>query len=207
MIKNIVFDIGNVLIEFHPAEAMRKVGIPEEKIEPLLRASVFNVWWQELDRGFLPEEEVQNYMIADHPELEKEMKLFFRESRPYLVEPYAYSEEWLKGLKERGYHLYLLSNYPVSYFDMHSRDKFTFMPYIDGQIVSGYVRKIKPDPDIYRLLLETYQLKPEECVFMDDRKENIAAASKLGFHTILFQDYTQVCKKLEAMLENKTKIC
>lgn len=99
MIKNIVFDIGNVLIEFHPAEAMRKVGIPEEKIEPLLRASVFNVWWQELDRGFLPEEEVQNYMIADHPELEKEMKLFFRESRPYLVEPYAYSEEWLKGLK------------------------------------------------------------------------------------------------------------
>lgn len=113
----------------------------------------------------------------------------------------------VKRTKERGYHLYLLSNYPVSYFDMHSRDKFTFMPYIDGQIVSGYVRKIKPDPDIYRLLLETYQLKPEECVFMDDRKENIAAASKLGFHTILFQDYAQVCKKLEAMLENKTKIC
>ena len=68
MIKNIVFDIGGVLIRFMPGETMRKIGIPEEKIAPLLKASIYCKWWQELDRGFFEEEEVMKYMQEDAPE-------------------------------------------------------------------------------------------------------------------------------------------
>lgn len=201
MIKNVVFDIGNVLIGFKPAEAMRKIGIPEDKIEPLMKASVYTKWWEELDRGFLPEEEVHSYMMEEHPELAEEIRLFFQECPPLLVNCYDYAAGWLKSLKDRGLNVYLLSNYPVSYFELHSRECFDFMPYVDGKVVSAYVEKIKPDPDIYRILLDTYQLQAEETVFIDDRRENIAAAMRLGFWTIWFQDYPEACKKLEAILE------
>lgn len=207
MIKNVVFDIGNVLIGFRPDEAMKMVGISEEKIEPLMKASVYTKWWTELDRGFLPEEEVHNYMIEEHPELADEIRLFFRECPPYLVNCYDYAEEWLKSLKERGLKVYLLSNYPVSYFELHSRSCFDFMTYVDGKIVSAYVEKIKPDPEIYRILLQTYGLKAEECIFVDDRRENVAAATKLGFETVWFREFSDASKKLEAILEKYTKIC
>ena len=142
MIRNIVFDIGGVLIRFMPGEAMRKLAIPEEKIAPLLKASVYCKWWQELDRGFFEEEEVMKYMQEDAPEYAQDV-----------VEAFDYSAEWLKGLQERGYHTYLLTNYPASYYDLHSREKFTFMPYVNGQIVSAYVEIINPVNNIYRTLL------------------------------------------------------
>lgn len=207
MIKNVIFDIGNVLVEFRPQKTMRKIGIPEEKVDALLVASVFNKWWQELDRGFLPEKEVQEYMIADHPELENEIRCFFEKGTPHLVRSFDYSAGWLKSLKEKGLEIYLLSNYPESYFEIHSKKDFTFLPYVDGKIVSAYVKKIKPDPDIYRVLLETYGLNAQECVFLDDRKENIVVAQKLGFHTIWFRSYEEAREKLAAMLEKQAEIC
>ena len=122
MIKNIVFDIGGVLIRFMPGEAMRKLAIPEEKIAPLLKASVYCKWWQELDRGFFDEEEVMRYMQEDAPEYAKDIAYFMMNGKREVVEAFEYSAGWLKGLQERGYHTYLLTNYPASYYDLHSRE-------------------------------------------------------------------------------------
>lgn len=200
MIKNVIFDIGGVLIRFMPAEAMRKLGIPEEKIEPLLKASIYCKWWQELDRGFFEEEEVLRYMQEDAPEYAQEIAYFMENGKHEVVESFAYAADWLKNLQERGYHTYLLTNYPASYFELHSKEKFTFMPYVDGKIVSSYVEMIKPDPNIYRTLLDTYDLEEEECVFIDDRKENVEAAKKLGLHGIRFESFEQASAQLEKIL-------
>lgn len=87
MIKNIVFDIGGVLIRFMPGETMRKIGIPEEKIEPLLKASIYCKWWQELDRGFFEEEEVMKYMQEDAPEYAQDMRFLCQMESGMLWKP------------------------------------------------------------------------------------------------------------------------
>ena len=95
--------------------------------------------------------------------------------------------------------MYLLSNYPVGLFEIHS-PHFTFLPYTDGRVVSGYVKCVKPDERIYRCLLEKYSLRPQECVFLDDLAENVEGAKKLGIHGIHFQGYEDASTKLERML-------
>ena len=200
MIKNIVFDIGGVLVEFEPEKLMKRAGMPEEKLEDWMKASVRSKWWPEMDRGFFEEEELLRFMQEDSPEFSKELAWFMETGKREVVEPFDYSEGWLKSLKERGYHNYLLTNYPDSFFELHSRERFTFMPYVDGQIVSAVVELIKPDPNIYRVLLKTYGLKAEECVFIDDRRENVETAKKLGFHGICFESFEQATAQLEELL-------
>ena len=91
MIRNIVFDIGGVLIRFMPGEAMRKLAIPEEKIAPLLKASVYCKWWQELDRGFFEEEEVMKYMQEDAPEYAQDIAFFMSNGKRDVVEAFECS--------------------------------------------------------------------------------------------------------------------
>ena len=153
-----------------------------------------------MDRGFFKEEELLRFMQEDSPEFSKELAWFMEIGKREVVESFDYSEGWLKGLKKRGYHNYLLTNYPDSFFEIHSRESFTFMPYVDGQIVSAVVELIKPDPNIYRILLKTYGLKAEECVFIDDRRENVETAKKLGFHGICFESFEQATAQLEELI-------
>lgn len=70
---------------------------------------------------------------------------FIEEGKPYLTIPFAYSAQWLKQFHDRGYGVYILSNYPVSYFEAHKAG-FEFLKYTDGRVVSGYVKLLKPDP-------------------------------------------------------------
>lgn len=200
MIRNVVFDIGNVLVRFMPDVAMEQIGIAKENIASVLQATVCSKWWTEMDRGFLDEEVLWQYMMEDAPQLKEDIQLFKEKGKDKVVRAYDYAESWLKDLKERGFHIYLLSNYPKDYFACHSRQFFPFMPYIDGKIVSAEVEMIKPDPNIYRALLATYDLQPEECVFFDDRKENIAAAKKLGIQTVLFENYEQATVQFEQLV-------
>lgn len=205
MIKNVIFDVGNVLIAFHPEHEMRQLGIPEDKIEPMAEATYLSPWWVELDRGVIPEEEIIAHMKEEHPELAQDIDMFFTEGRKGLVDSYDYAAGWLKGLQEKGYKTYLLSNYPENYFELHMKKKFTFMPYIDGKVVSGAVKMIKPDAEIYEYLLQKFSLKPEECVFIDDRPENVETAEKLGIHGIIFTDYEQSRVELQHIIE-KNKV-
>lgn len=201
MIRNVVFDIGNVLVRFMPDVAMKQIGISEDRIDDVLRATVNSKWWTEMDRGFLPEEQLWQYMIEDAPQLEAEIRVFKEQGIDKVVRAFDYAADWMKGLKARGFHTYLLSNYPKDFFECHSAGFFPFMPYIDGKIVSAYVELIKPDPNIYRELLKTYGLKADECVFIDDRRENIEAARRLGFRGILFKSYEQATAEFEGFLE------
>lgn len=200
MIKNIIFDIGNVLVDFHPQKVLEQMGFCREHIEAILDATVRSKAWVELDRGVIPEEEVIADMRKKVPQdVQAEFDRFFAEGRPDLVEVYPYVHEWIHHFRERGYKIYLLSNYPVSFFELHS-SSFTFLPLADGRVVSGYVRMIKPDAEIYYHLLEKYQLQAEECIFIDDNAANIEAANALGIHGVQFLNYEDASRKVEAIL-------
>lgn len=204
MIKNIIFDVGNVLVTFRPDNTMRDLGIPEEKIADMAKATYSNPLWIELDRGVVPEEIAISHMKEEYPELSEYIDLFFEKGRPHLVVKTDYAPGWLKGLQEMGYKTYLLSNYPDNMFEMHAKTTFNFMPYIDGKVVSGHVKMIKPNADIYEYLLKEYDLNPEECVFIDDRQENVDTAISVGIHGIVFENFEQANTKLQEVINQES---
>ncbi len=200
MKKNIIFDIGDVLVSFRPKEAMADIGIPKAHIPALFDATVGSRWWAELDRGVLTEDACFVHMKEEHPELAAEIDLFHPAAKPLLVVSYDYAADWLSSLKASGYHIYLLSNYPESYYRLHCTKDFNFLPYVDGEVISAFVRMAKPDSAIYRHLLDKYHLKAEECVFLDDKPANIEAAEALGIQSILFTGYANAREQLSQFL-------
>ncbi len=200
MIKNIVFDVGKVLVTYEPDACMIELGF-DQKTRDAINAAVFrNPIWDESDRGVLSPEELLDCFIANAPEYAKEIRLA-RDSADRMHDLLPYAVDWVKSLKERGYHLYILSNYS-KFAQEACAYKMEFLPYMDGVVFSYQCKMIKPEPDIYQYLLDTYHLNPEECVFLDDRQVNIEAARQAGMHGILFQNYEQGSAELEKYLKS-----
>lgn len=200
MIKNIIFDIGGVLAQFRPREVMRELDFGEDVIAALSAVTFESPLWLELDRGVLAQEEVIRRMKAQRPEYGQELERFFAEGKERIVSPCEYAAGWLKRLRGQGYGIYLLSNYPAAYFDLHSRMHFDFLQHVDGKVVSGYIQMVKPEPEIYQYLLRTYRLRPGECVFIDDRPENVRAAEAEGIAGLVFESYEATDARLGEML-------
>lgn len=200
MIKNVVFDIGDVLVKFMPEASVKYIGVNKAEADKVLAATVGSRWWAELDRGVMEEEDVISKMIEESPKYKDAIRKFFDEGKEMLVEAFDYSEKWIESIKSRGYKVYLLSNYPRSYFLLHSEKKMPFVKNVDGKIVSAFVKTVKPEPEIYKILIDTYSLNPKECVFIDDRAENVEGAVKAGMFGIVFENYEDAAQKLERLL-------
>ncbi len=198
MIKNIVFDIGNVLAAFRWKEYIAELGYEGEMAERLARATTCNKMWLEVDRGTMTVNDIIDGCIASDPEIEPQIRHFFADRRRLVME-YDYSRKWLQELKDRGYKIYILSNYSRDHFQYISRH-FEFFGLEDGMLVSYTVGLLKPDPRIYAALFEKYGLIPEECVFLDDSEKNIEGAVKAGMKGIVFKDYEQGRADLEMLL-------
>ena len=200
-IKNIIFDIGNVLAKFRWADLFHDLGFSGEAFERIAAATVQHpTMWNEFDRSLMSDEDIIARCVERAPEYEKEIRLMFSKTE-LLVEEYKYSYEWIKGLKERGYKVYLLSNYGKTSFEAaREHGRLSFLPLVDGSVISYEVKIVKPEPGIYEALLEKYALKAEECVFLDDRADNIEVARKLGFHGIVVESHEQAKADLEKEL-------
>jgi putative hydrolase of the HAD superfamily len=198
MIKNIVFDVGNVLLDYDPDSYMDRLGFDEKTKAAVSEAVFCSSLWNEADRGVMSDEELIAGFIANNPAYEDQIRTAFEKSGD-TVKLLPYAETWVRSLKERGYHLYVLSNYG-EYTYGQSKHKMKFLPYMDGIVFSFRCKLVKPDPAIYRYLCDKYQLIPSESVFIDDRKENIAYAEKAGLHGIVFEDYEQGSRELEKIL-------
>lgn len=197
MIKNIIFDIGNVLADFRWADFLRDKGFDDAMIDRIAAASVRNPLWCELDRGVWTEEQLMQAFIKEAPELEKELHIAFDDVRG-MVTPRGYAIPWLEELKAKGYRIWYLSNFSAK-VERECSESLSFMPLMDGGILSYRDRLIKPDPAIYLLLLERYGLVAEESVFLDDTFENIEAAEKLGIHGIHFKEKEQAKEELRKL--------
>ncbi len=201
MIRNIVFDIGNVLTDFRWRGFLQDKGFQEEMVERIARASVMTPLWYEIDRGVWDEERLIREFIKLDPEIEEELRLAYGNVKG-MVTKRDYAIPWLKELKERGYRLYYLSNFShKAYVDC--MEALDFLPLMDGGILSYQERVVKPDPEIYLRLLRQYDLKAEESVFLDDTPMNVTAAEELGFRGICFETREQAQKELEGYLAEK----
>jgi putative hydrolase of the HAD superfamily len=200
MIKNVIFDVGGVLVDFRWRALMADLGMSIERQDEFEKKVFGSKWWAELDRGALAEEYVVGKLRESISEHIDAFELIWA-NQEYLVESFDYSPIWMDELKAKGLKIYLLSNYPKSIFSLHEeKGKFNFIDRIDGKVVSGFVGMAKPDEDIYRCLVDKYGLKAEECVFIDDREENIQTAKALGMKGIVFRDYEQARAELEREL-------
>lgn len=195
MIKNIIFDVGKVLVEWAPEEAMRKLGMDDAAVQAVADATVRSKAWDACDRSAKSSEEILADLVAGAPEYEKEICLFW-ENVGMAIWQYDYVKEWMRALKEKGYRLYILSNYGEWAYD-HTREALSFLTDVDGALFSFQVKQIKPEPGIYQSLLKKYDLIPEECVFMDDHAENIEAAHEQGFEGFVFTTYEDAVEKLK----------
>lgn len=197
MIKNIIFDIGNVLMPFGYRPFFESFGYDEETVERLSKATAQSPDWNELDRGVLSYEEVLRRFVENDSQLEEIIQRVFADLHGILG-VYDYTESWIKQLKEAGYGVYYLSNF-FQKADEDCKDLMGFLELTDGGILSYKDKVTKPDRQIYELLLERFGLKAEECVFLDDTKKNIDGARAVGIHGILFHDREQAVAELQKL--------
>ena len=189
MIKNLIFDVGNVLIEYRWNQMLLDYGLTKE--EAAVAGPLFfeHETWKELDLGNMPVEDVIVLYEKQLPEYAGLIRWFLTHLE---LMPIPRPDVWEKvhALKEKGYKIYLLSNYNEDFFRVHTEGA-SFLKDIDGKVVSYEIHKIKPYPEIYEYLLDKYELKPEESVFFDDRPENTQTAEELGMktYTITSKEY------------------
>ena len=197
MIDTIIFDIGNVLLDFDYMKQFRRL-FDEETANAVADVTVRKLEnWIELDRGVLSYEEAVNRMIQDAPHLEKEIPLAVGELYKH-VESYPYAAAWVKSLKEKGYRLYVLSNYGERPF-AESKTNMPFLEDMDGMLISYEIQEVKPSAAIYQALCDKFHIDPNKAVFIDDSAVNIAGAKDFGLHTIHFTGYADAIAQLEAM--------
>lgn len=194
MIKNIIFDLGNVLIHFKPDEFINK-NIKEEYKDKFYNIVFKGQEWIDLDRGTLEYSEAIKIFSEKLPECSEEIKKLFDNYILDVLEPFEKNIEIMKSLK-RKYNLYILSNFHYPAFDYIFKN-WEFFKYFDGKIVSGYCHLLKPEEEIYKLLCSTYSLKPCESIFIDDTKINIEMAEKLGIKGIHLTDINLLEKELK----------
>lgn len=200
MIRAIIFDLGKVLVEFHPLDGMKKLGFSEEVIEEFHK-KIFSGLWEQCDARPIGKREIRELFKKAVPGLEQEVD-FLWDHITVVTEVYDYSHPWILDLKRRGYQIFILSNYGQQSFEANSKI-YPFLADVDGIVVSYQVEMVKPNPEIYRYLAKKYQILPEEAVFLDDRKENVDGAISCGFSGIVFKNYKQAKEELEELLEKQ----
>ena len=201
MIRNMVFDIGNVLIDFRWKEYMRSLfGENEVLIQAINRGIWHNGCWAAMDKGEMDGAATLQSAIASAPQYEKEIRQTLANAA-HAFHKNEYAVPWVQELKKLGFHVYYLSNYSAFSIKVNP-GVLDFIPYMDGGVFSYQVKAVKPEPEIYRCLCEKYGLKPEECLFTDDVPENVKGAQACGFQGIVFESYEKTYPEImKALLE------
>lgn len=197
MIKTIIFDIGNVLTGFYLREFIQSKGYDDAMTCRIEKATLFTPVWGELDRGKWTTEEIIDGFVANDPEIETDLRKTFANIKG-MLHRFDYAIPWIKELKSKGYTVLYLSNFNRPAHEQCA-EALDFLPYMDGGILSYQDLVIKPEPEIYRLLIERYHLIPEECVFLDDLQANLDGAAAFGIHTILFKNQQDAIKQLKKL--------
>ncbi len=190
MIKNVIFDIGRVLIGFDWKDYIDELFDDEKTKQRVSYAAWQSGWWTELDRNEIPEHEVFEKLKEAAGEYGDAFEKVIKNMGKLLAKK-DYAVPWVRELKSKGYNVYYLSNY-FEYAVKANPDALEFAKYMDGGIFSYQEKIIKPDHAIYERLMERYGLKAEECLFTDDSQNNVNAARELGMRAIRFDGYDRM---------------
>jgi len=202
MIKNLIFDFGKVLVDYD-FEAFFRKHIPDAERCRAFTPVLYNVEIQQLlDREEKPFDEIMEDVISQNKEFEQEIRTFIDLYPTIVTEEVPGMYDLLTRLKSEGYKLYGLTNWCSKVY--LTMEQFPIFRLLDGQIISSEEHVIKPEPAIYQRLFERFNLKPEECVFADDRAENIEGGKALGMEGIVFTDAKQYERELKAIIGKET---
>jgi HAD superfamily hydrolase (TIGR01509 family) len=196
MIRNIIFDLGNVLLSWKPSEYLQKQNYSEQKTTIILNDIFRSEEWWHLDNGDMTTRQAID-KIALKSTLEREEITLVFKKRMEILYPLEGNVKLLPLLKKRGINLYFLSNFPKDLFEEVLR-VHDFFKYFDGGIISSHMRLSKPDIRIYIALLDKYHLRPDETLFFDDLIINVLGARESGI-TAIHLDHPE---KLSEYIEN-----
>ena len=192
-----IFDLGGVLIDWNPRHLYRKL-IPDETERERFLAEICSPQWNlEQDRG-RSWAEACSVLRAQHPEHGELIDAFHLRWREMLGGPIEQSVQILHELKVDGVRLFGLTNWSRETFPI-ALELYDFLGWFEAIVVSGQERLVKPDPQLYRLLLERHALEPATLVYIDDNARNAAAAGELGMHGIHFTNPAALRNKLTAL--------
>ncbi|MDP8919865.1 MAG: HAD family phosphatase [Pseudomonadota bacterium] len=190
----VVFDIGNVLLRWDPRNLYRQLFEDEAEMEWFLSNVCTSDWNIEQDRGRDWDEAV-TLLVKDHPGHEPHIRAFHERWSETVSGIFENNVALLQRLREAGVPNYCITNFSSPKF-LLAQERFPFLAGFDGIIVSGDERLLKPDPAIYRLLLDRYRLEASDCVFIDDSKANVEGARTVGMHAIRCIETTDLAAEL-----------
>ena len=198
MIKNVIFDVGDVLLEYRWKDMLKDYGLPDDEAYKVGNLMFNDNLWHEFDLANMTRDEIVGQYLKNYPDYAEVMQWFMTHGELMHVKR---EDVWEKAqkLKEKGYGIYILSNYSQELFEKHTKDA-PFISLADGVVVSYQIHITKPDEKIYRYLLDKYNLKAEECIFFDDREENTEAARKLGIEAITVTSKEFLLDELDKLL-------
>lgn len=194
MTKNIIFDFGNVLVEWHPELIYSEYFGDEAKAWWFMRHIADNEWRLRIDAGENQDECIAELQVK-HPNYSEAISLYRDKWSEMLTGEVPGMRDLLCQLKADNRQIYGLTNWSMETFPL-ARQRFGILQMIDRYVVSGAEGYVKPDARLFQILLDRYGLKAQDCIFVDDNPTNVEAANKLGMTAILFTNANDLKKKL-----------
>ena len=195
-INTIIFDLGNVLIDWNPRYVYRTIFDSEEKIDWFFQTICTHDWNENQDAGKALQEATDE-LAALHPEYDKEVRAYYGRWEEMLGGPIEGTVEILRTLRKRDdIKIYALTNWSAELFPI-ALQRYDFLKWFDGIVMSGEERTRKPFPEIYRTLLNRYNVDPSRAVFIDDVLRNIKGAEAVGIKGIHFTSPAQLKEALK----------
>jgi len=192
--KNLIFDMGGVLIRYDPEYFLTREGVLDPSDRERLMKTVFHSpEWAMMDMGSLDEAGMEPIAFAKLPSRfhDAAHSLIFDWNKP--LEPVSGMADFIRDCKEKGYGIYLLSNastmQPTYWHDIPGSE------YFDGAVISAFEKCVKPQPEIFRILLDRFNLRAEDCIFIDDMQPNVVGAEAVGIKGVRFTGDTVELKE------------
>ncbi len=201
-LRNIIFDLGGVLIDWNPKYVFDEL-IPDQEQREFFFNNVCTKEWniqQDAGRSLL---EATESKIEEFPEYEKLIRAFYDRWEEMLGGPIPETVEYLKELiATKKYRIYALTNWSRETFPI-AQEKYKFLEWFEGTVVSGVEHMKKPDKEIYDLMMKRYSLSGSETIFIDDNLANVEGAKNAGMHAIHFETTTKLRNDLESILAKR----
>jgi 2-haloacid dehalogenase len=196
--NTIVFDLGGVLVDWNPDYVYKTVFEKEEEMKWFYQHVCTPDWNEEQDAGRSLHEATEK-LVKQFPDHEKNIRAYYDRWEEMLRGPIVETVEILRHLRyNTTYRLYALTNWSHETFPI-ALQRYDFLHWFEGKIVSGEERTRKPFKEIYQLLIDRYQINPATAIYIDDNMRNLGPASELGFHTIHFQSPQQLKEQLQQL--------
>jgi len=197
-INTIIFDLGGVLIDWNPRYVYRTIFKTEEEIDWFFENIATHDWNENQDAGY-PIAKGTEELVAKHPEWEKEIRAYYGRWKEMLGGPIHETVEIFREIKQKiNLKTYALTNWSAETFPI-ALDRYDFLHWFDGRVVSGEEKTRKPFPEFYKKLLDRFSVHPSQAVFIDDNLRNVKAAEEMGLKGIHFTNAAELQKTLVNM--------